>query len=47
VHSPQGGEPHPADAAPDAFHLPGQGDVADGRAAIAVALHASHHDLIA
>jgi VCBS repeat-containing protein len=46
TYSPQGGEPHPADAAPDALHFPG-GDVADGRAAIAVAFHASHHDLIA
>jgi VCBS repeat-containing protein len=42
-----GGEPHPADAAPDALHFPGHGDVADGRAAIGVAFQASHHDLIA
>jgi len=42
-----GGEPHPADEAPDAFHFPGHGDVADGGAAIGVAFHASHHDLIA
>ena len=33
--------------APDAFHFPGHGDIADGRAAIGVAFHASHHDLIA
>jgi len=45
--SSEGGEPHPADEAPDAFHFPGQGDVADGRVAIGVAFHASHHDLIA
>jgi VCBS repeat-containing protein len=45
--SSEGGEPHPADAAPDVFHFPGHGDVADGRAAIGVALLASHHDLIA
>jgi VCBS repeat-containing protein len=35
--SSEGGEPHPADEAPDAFHFPGHGDVA---------FHASHHDLI-
>jgi VCBS repeat-containing protein len=45
--SSEGGEPHPADEAPDAFHFPGHGDVADGRVAIGVAFHASHHDLIA
>jgi hypothetical protein len=43
----EGGEPHPADEAPDAFHFPGHGAVADGGAAIGVAFHASHHDLIA
>jgi len=42
-----GGEPHPAHEAPDAFHFPGHGDFADGRAAISVAFLASHHDLIA
>jgi VCBS repeat-containing protein len=45
--SPEGGAPHPADAAPDAFHFPGHGDVADGPAAVSVALHASHYDLTA
>jgi VCBS repeat-containing protein len=45
--SSEGGEPHPADESPDAFHFPGHGDVADGRAAIGVAFHASYHDLIA
>jgi VCBS repeat-containing protein len=45
--SSEGGEPHPADEAPDAFHFPSHGDVADGFAAIGVAFHASHHDLIA
>jgi VCBS repeat-containing protein len=45
--SSEGGGPHPADEAPDVFHFPGHGDVADGRAAISVAFHASHHDLIA
>ena len=45
--SSEGGEPHPADVAPDAFHFAGDGDVADGRGAIGVAFHASHHDLIA
>ena len=40
--SSEGGEPHPADEAPDAFHFPGHGDVATG-----VAFHALHHDLIA
>jgi hypothetical protein len=44
--SSEGGEPHPADEAPDAFHFLGHQDVADGGAAI-VAFHASHHDLIA
>jgi VCBS repeat-containing protein len=39
--SSQGGEPHLADEAPDAFQF------ADDRAAIGVAFHASHHDLIA
>jgi hypothetical protein len=39
--------PHPADETSDAFHLPGHGDVADGRVPIGVAFHASHHDLIA
>jgi VCBS repeat-containing protein len=43
----EGGGHHPADAAPDAFHFPGHGDAADSPAAIVVALHASHHDLIA
>jgi VCBS repeat-containing protein len=38
---------HPADQAPDAFHFPGHGDAADSPVAIVVALHASHHDLIA
>jgi VCBS repeat-containing protein len=42
-----GGEPHPADQAPDAFHFPGHGDVADSPVAIGVAFHAQHHDLIA
>jgi VCBS repeat-containing protein len=45
--SSEGGEPHPTDEAPDVFHFPGHGDVADGRAAIGIALLASHHDLIA
>jgi VCBS repeat-containing protein len=45
--SSKGGEPHPADEAPDVFHFAGHGDVADGRAAIGAAFHASHHDLIA
>jgi VCBS repeat-containing protein len=45
-HSSAGGEPHPADESPDAFHFPGHGDAADGRAPIGVAFHASHHDLI-
>jgi VCBS repeat-containing protein len=45
--SSDGGEPHPADEAPDAFHFPGYGDVAGGRVTIGVAFHASHHDLIA
>jgi VCBS repeat-containing protein len=45
--SSEGGAPHPADEAPDAFHFAGHGDVADGGAAIGVAFHASHHDLIA
>jgi VCBS repeat-containing protein len=45
--SSEGGEPHPADEAPDAFHFPGHEDVADGRVAIGVVFHASHHDLIA
>jgi VCBS repeat-containing protein len=45
--SSEGGEPHPADETPDAFHFPGHGDVADGRVPIGVAFHASHHDLIA
>jgi VCBS repeat-containing protein len=45
--SSEGGEPHPADEAPDAFHFLGDGDVAAGRGAIDVAFHASHHDLIA
>jgi VCBS repeat-containing protein len=43
----KGGQPHPADEAPDAFHFPGHGDVADSPVAIGVAFHASHHDLIA
>jgi VCBS repeat-containing protein len=43
----EGGGPHPADKAPDAFHFDGHGEVADGQAAIGVAFHASHHDLIA
>jgi VCBS repeat-containing protein len=43
----EGGEPHPADKAPDAFHFPGHGDVADSPVAIGVVFHASHHDLIA
>jgi len=45
--SSEGGGPHPADEAPDAFHFAGHGDFADGRAAIGLAFHASHHDLIA
>jgi VCBS repeat-containing protein len=45
--SSDGGEPHPVDKAPDAFHFLGHGDITDDRAAIAVAFHASHHDLIA
>jgi VCBS repeat-containing protein len=45
--SPEGGGPHPAAETPDALHFTGHGDVADGRAAIGIALHASHHDLIA
>jgi VCBS repeat-containing protein len=45
--SSPGGEPHPADAAPDAFHFAGPGDVAAGRVAIGVPLDPSHHDLIA
>jgi VCBS repeat-containing protein len=45
--APNGGEPHPADAAPDAFHFPGHGGVADGHVAISVAFDPSHHDLIA
>jgi VCBS repeat-containing protein len=40
-------EHHPAAQAPDAFHFPGHGDAADSPAATVVALHASHHDLIA
>jgi VCBS repeat-containing protein len=43
----EGGGHHPADAAPDAFHFSGHGDAADSPVAIVVALHASHHDLIA
>ena len=43
----EAGEHRPADAAPDAFHFPGHGDVADSPVAIGVAFHASHHDLIA
>ncbi len=43
----QSGEHHPADQAPDAFHFPGHEDAADTRVATVVALHASHHDLIA
>ena len=45
--SSEGGGPHPAAEAPDAFHFAGHGDVADGRAAIGLAFHASQHDLIA
>jgi hypothetical protein len=45
--SSESGETHPADQAPDAFHFPGFGDGADGRAPIGAAFHASHHDLIA
>ena len=41
-----GGEPHPADPAPDAFHFPGHEDVADSHATTSVAFHALHHDLI-
>ncbi len=43
----EGGQSHPAVETPDAFHFPGHGDVADGPAAIGVAFHALHHDLIA
>jgi VCBS repeat-containing protein len=43
----EGGEHHPANAPPDAFHFPGHGDAADSPVATVVALHASHHDLIA
>jgi VCBS repeat-containing protein len=43
----EGGEHHPANQAPDAFHFPGHGDAADSPVATVVALHASHHDLIA
>jgi VCBS repeat-containing protein len=45
--SSEGGESHASHEAPDVFHFPGHGDFADGRAAIGVALLASHHDLIA
>ena len=43
----EGGEHHPVNQAPDAFHFPSHGDGADSPVAIVVALHASHHDLIA
>ena len=43
----EGGQPHPVVETPDAFHFPGHGDVADSPAAIGVAFHALHHDLIA
>jgi VCBS repeat-containing protein len=45
--SSEGGGPQPADGAPDALHFAGHEDVADDHAAIGVAFHASHHDLIA
>jgi len=45
--SSEGGGSHPADEAPDAFHFVGHGDLADARATISIAFHASHHDLIA
>jgi VCBS repeat-containing protein len=45
--SSEGGGPHPAAEAPDAFHFAGHADVTDGRTAISLAFFASHHDLIA